>query len=1664
MEDQSETKEPLIQGKNVSFYPEEEELPEPFLPNEEITNEFIGEEGVDEDFIIDLVNDDDEKHELKNEKFIFQGSFREDDILILIFEEDEQFFDKLVTIEEVKEETILIKDEEENSLILQLDEENNIITQSEDYKIIDIEKVQEFNLNELNQESFEIQDYPEIEIEVTEKKEKHYTFQERKEDFITEMIHVFQAYDNKFIKNQLSDVAEEYVQMIQESDGREKQSYFPFVNDMIERDVYQFPPWIIPIVNNQKKLYREEGENMEDTDDIANSIFLTELDEKIDLNENDSHNYRNYMKSLNKFKPYNQQQSLNIHYDGLYFRNCSNESPCSSLLLNPYEIDLIHTRKSLIIPNTIDSVTEFETVVPKEQVSIIGFHTIPYSLYNQTLRLDGNLDLKELCEPPLNEYTSISDHKYSPSPFTKQFQNYPQKYSHVIGEETEKDDTWFNGIHTYHFNSSIDNKDKIGEVLSKCLPSTFDILHTYPEEVQKKIFNHNDISKLLSPYGINYHSMNVEERAKINKTIQQNIKNYQDNYPKPTVHTKQKSTPKLLSLNEKIQLSRDYIASLIIDKKRNEYYQRFIQLFSRKAVSSLGEDERFLYVKDSDERLLCTHYLYSTKSHNNPELFQTMKSKYGCPEKDGIIYCKVCGEYLCHGDFSILEGFGGEGRSQIQNSREVLEEDDPNIELLNDKEDSIKKIIFKLSNALGIQLTNFDHKKMIDYILSVENDHITDTRYGKENAIKHHPLYIKIKNKYKTYKGTKKQQKKEFTSELKPLKEYVTNCNEMLMVTFLLLFYLQTSIPPYQVKSREYLYLWESFNNEDGTWDQVKNTIHDLISMNTIDKVIVILKTISHKNQRNPFWKNINSFLTESEQSKEMNTLADQFIFTSAYILRDSNIRNQLKNYFHFKNEADSIYLNEYWSSFKPSPNNTLVMSINQKIQEQLKTDLPKNLLKNGSTTLYENISTIQSIDRAQDTPFYQTFNIPYSEILKNESYKRLYDYSVHLHGTSPSIPLLNLLINRFIHTIDDKQKIQALFTSIGWDPNKKQLQKVNYRDLRHIVIKDITDHYKNKNKEDEPTILKYIHINFHNWNGMLLNGTPKRTYGYTPLNAFPNESFQELLEREKERKNDDEIKNISIVSDLFKKYGIDKHDEIVQKYISDNFIDFLLPDPNEYNIQRRSSIRDIEMNEENFHKIINHIIRRNTLKLIPTRKIKRSIFQTKVKHFIKQNNLLNINADEAYPILEGFSKIHKLKGEESEEEYRKIMNRILDYNKEKINKMKEFFVLSHESGRIDENQVKRYQKIFGPLEKKLFEAIPLIYEKYLESSPTIPNDIREIKYILGRLSIPKTNDLVGTVLHDNIPKQWKISDTSKEHIQKFLNYNEFLLHNEVFMHQKDQRKIEIEISKNVQGVYRGFNKYKDVDVNGIDKYSAYFSSLLLYFKRYYHSGINELNGDDKSPYTENYSKIMKQFLFVFLMNKLVEYVEELYDEQSEVSQIANELYTALQEKDKINLNDSIQVCSQLIFDLLNHFIEAYYDPSWIYQTKDISNKLSKQKEKEKQNLINTLESKDSDSRLATMDMQKFKITNWWQNFGDQHLKNQETSAYQEQMTDERIDHVKQLFYENEGQLEALEALGFDPNVPLSEKNIREGYSQKDEDREDEGGDDADDNGNYREN
>lgn len=1660
--------QPLIQAENVSPFSPEYDNDEgvDFISN----NDLDVEEENDPELIHDVLNVG-EEHQLRNDNFIYQGSYSEDDIFIMIFEEDEQFYDKLVTVEEIKTNTIIIKDDEGNDYELLIDDESNIINETESYKIIDIEKVKTFNFEGLTDFSFEIDDYKQIEIDVIEIKDRKYNLQERKEDFITEMISSLKIQNDNLKKQQISEIAENYTDMIENRDKLDYFSSMPFVNDILNKNKYDFPKWILPIVDNQKKLYIEDEEiaNAEDTEDIINVRLSNEIDEKINIFDEVTtySSYRKQMKSLKNYKPFNSKQGLIIQYDGEYFRNCSKEKPCQSLLLNPYDTDIVKTRTALKIPITKDYVTSLETLIQKEDISIIGFHTIPYTLYNKTLLLDNNLNLKELCQPLIGNYDSLSDNKYSSVPFTKQFKNYENRYSHVIGIGLDKPSEWLNGIHTYHFDNTIKTNLELAHVLKDSLPLPSEILNTYSEEIKKCILNHADISKLLLPYNITFQNIIVDERIKMNELISKNIKLMKQRYSEVKYSPSPTKPKQLLTYTDRVKLSRDYISSITIDVVRNKYYKKFIDLFSRKANEN--EDERFLYEKDGTKKLMCSHYKYSIKVHDDLEAFKTIKSKYGCPEKDGIIYCKVCGEYLFHEEFSTLEGFGGDGRSQIQNTREIMDNEEE-LNLLKEEEMNIKKIIHKLSNSLGIKLNYKDTTDIINYVISTEDNYMTDIRYGTDDSLKQHPKYLEIKEKYKSNKKDDKITKKELNAELKPFKQYIVDSNHLLTVLFLILFYLQTSIPPYQVKTKEYIYLWDNFEN--GSWDQIKNITHEMISIDTVDKMIILLKKLCKINSKQNFWNNIETFIIESDKYKGLNTITDQFFLTASHILKDLNIRNKLKEYYYFKLDEETVFTKEYWSTYKPLPDNPIVESINNNLQGQLKTDLKKVLLKNGSSINYENISSVREINEAIQTPLYILFNIPYSDILKNESYKRLFSYSVHLHGVSKGQTELNLLINQFINTIDDRQKMEALFTSIGWDVKSKTLANVNYSSLRSIVVKEITDYYKNKNIDDENSIRIFIHIGFNNWNGMLLSSLPKRDYSYIPPSALPFESFQELFDHNKSMKDKEAtIIDYDILKSIFNKYGTNKEGEIVNKFISDSFIDNIIPDPNILNIGRNKNYQELSVNEENFYKVIDHIVNKHKLKLLKQKEEQENVYENKLKQFIKQNKLLEINADETYSIFRTLYDLPNMISNETPEiiegKYRDVFNSIIEYNDSKIEQIKDFFISSYSSGNISEEQVQRFKKNYGPFEKKLFDSIPLLFNQFIESSPNLHNDISTIKYIIGRLSVSATNEENGTVLHDNIPKQWKLSDTNKEYFKNYINYNEFLFHNETFLTQKDQKKLESTTDRDVRNISNtGFNKYKDVDSAGIDKYSSYFSALFLYFENYYKKGIHELNGSDKSYITEEYSSIFQRFIFIYLFNKLIEYIESLYDEQSEISQIANEIFTSLQQQDRLNLNDSIKICSEFTFDLFIHLFEAYYDPLWIYQTKDLSNKLSKQKEKEKQSLINELESKDADSRLATTEQQKYGITNWYKDFGNQNLKNQQSKGYEEQMTDERKEHLKELFYQNRAELEVMEALGVDTDqmAETQEEVFDEGYLQTDQDREGEGEDDADDDGDYHEN
>ena len=92
---------------------------------------------------------EEEISEGKLHKNLTRDLFLSNSLFIIIYEEDDEYIDKLLIVAEINDEQdkLLLKDENDNDEFLYFDTDDTLILKNEFYSIIDIEKVEEFNDN-----------------------------------------------------------------------------------------------------------------------------------------------------------------------------------------------------------------------------------------------------------------------------------------------------------------------------------------------------------------------------------------------------------------------------------------------------------------------------------------------------------------------------------------------------------------------------------------------------------------------------------------------------------------------------------------------------------------------------------------------------------------------------------------------------------------------------------------------------------------------------------------------------------------------------------------------------------------------------------------------------------------------------------------------------------------------------------------------------------------------------------------------------------------------------------------------------------------------------------------------------------------------------------------------------------------------------------------------------------------------------------------------------------------------------------------------------------------------------------------------------------------------------------------------------------------------------
>ena len=147
---------------------------------------------------------------------IMRDTFTVGSLFIVIFEEDGDFIDKLLTvdIENLEQDKILLKDEDGSDETLYFDTNDMLIMNNSFYSIHDIMKVEELNDDIEKVELSMISElYPDIEIEVEEIQDKTYSLIEKRNDLITELIMIYKAYDNDLLILHLTDTVNQLIEM-----------------------------------------------------------------------------------------------------------------------------------------------------------------------------------------------------------------------------------------------------------------------------------------------------------------------------------------------------------------------------------------------------------------------------------------------------------------------------------------------------------------------------------------------------------------------------------------------------------------------------------------------------------------------------------------------------------------------------------------------------------------------------------------------------------------------------------------------------------------------------------------------------------------------------------------------------------------------------------------------------------------------------------------------------------------------------------------------------------------------------------------------------------------------------------------------------------------------------------------------------------------------------------------------------------------------------------------------------------------------------------------------------------------------------------------------------------------------------------------------------------
>jgi len=164
---------------------------------------------------------------------------------------------------------------------------------------------------------------------------------------------------------------------------------------------------------------------------------------------------------------------------------------------------------------------------------------------------------------------------------------------------------------------------------------------------------------------------------------------------------------------------------------------------------------------------------------------------------------------------------------------------------------------------------------------------------------------------------------------------------------------------------------------------------------------------------------------------------------------------------------------------------------------------------------------------------------------------------------------------------------------------------------------------------------------------------------------------------------------------------------------------------------------------------------------------------------------------------------------------------------------------------------------------------------------------------------------------------------------------------------------------------------------------------------------------------------LMNRYLLLFIIHKLIDFHDKLNDNDDEIISL---LETHIDVDTDMDISTISSVIECFIMDIFTDILQMHYDSRWIISNlnqSDLAQRLSKQKEKEKQSFIQTLDTMSDEKRHITMELQKTGQSNWYRTSGEENTQ-RVIDEYSNAPDNERYEVFNSLLVDDDTLTEAM--------------------------------------------